>query len=64
MSLKNKTGLLIVAVLLGVIAVGIELFRHVVAAKSADSAELLLGIEIFVWIFLPAWRSFRRSRVT
>ena len=49
--MKNKTGLLVVAILLAIIACAMELFRHVVAGRSADSAELLFGIEIFLWLF-------------
>lgn len=49
--MKNKTGLLIVAALLAVIAIGMEILRQMVAPRSADTAELVMGIEIFVWLF-------------
>jgi hypothetical protein len=60
--MKNPTGLLIVAIVLAAIAIALELLRHVVASRSPGTAELVLGIEIFVGLFAGV-ALFRRRNV-
>ena len=47
----QKPLLLVVALLLAGIAVGLELLRHLVSPAHGDVRELVLGIEMFVWLF-------------
>ena len=46
----NRSSLLVVFTLLAAVALTIELGRHTVIPATADTRNLILGVELLVWI--------------